>query len=90
MSGRDLWHHLSSCMDMLAFDSFLTDPYIWIIAATNNYGQEYYEYVLFYVDECLVILNKPEVILHKEIGSHFKLKEESIGAPSQYPGGNLR
>ena len=77
-------------MDMIAFESFLADPYIWIIAATNNYGQEYYEYVLLYVDKFLVILNKPEAILRKEIGRHFKLKEESIGAPSQYLGGNMR
>ena len=77
-------------MNMIGFESSLADPDIWIRAVTKPDGKEYNKYVLLYVDDCLVILNKPEVILHKEIGSHFKLKEESIGAPSQYPGGNLR
>ena len=46
--------------------------------------------MLLYVDDCLVISHKPEAILRKEIGKHFKMKEESIGAPSQYLGGKLR
>jgi hypothetical protein len=52
-------------------------------------SQEYYEYVLLYVDDCLVISEKPEAILRKEIGRYSKLMEESIGPPSQYLGGKL-
>ena len=58
-------------------------------AATNPYGVEYYEYVLLYVDDCLVISHKPEAILREEIGRYFTLKEASIGSPLQYLGGNL-
>ena len=75
---------------MLGFESCLADPDIWRREATKPNGQEYYQYVLLYVDNCLVISHKPEAILHKEIGKHFKLKEESIGAPLQYLGGKLQ
>ena len=69
-------------MDMLGFESCLADTYIWRREATKPDDQEYYEYVILYVDDFLVISHKPEAILRKEIGKHFKLKEESIGAPS--------
>ena len=75
---------------MIGFELYLADPDICRRAATQPNGQEYYEYVLLSVDDCLVISPKPEVILREEVIRNFKLKEESIGAPSQYLGGNLR
>ena len=63
---------------------------MWMRAATKPNGEEYFEYVLLYVDDFLVILHKPEVILREEIGYHSKLKEESIGPPAQYLGAKLR
>ena len=44
----------------------------------------YYEYVFRYVDGFLVISDRAESLLQEEIGQHFMLKEESIGAPLQY------
>ena len=87
LSGRDFWHHLRICMEHLGFDSYRDDPDVWQITATTTNGEEYYEYVILYVDDCLVISHKPEAIIRKEIGKHFKLKDESIGPPSQYLGG---
>jgi len=46
--------------------------------------------VLLYVDDVLVISDNASSIIREEIGRHFVLKEESIGAPSQYLGGKLR
>ena len=89
VAGRYFWHHLRSCMNMIGFESCLADPYIWRREPTKLDGQEYYEYVLLYVDDCLVISHKPEAILRKEIGKYFRLKEESIGAPLQYLGGKI-
>ena len=51
---------------------------------------KYYEYVLLYVDTYLVISDKYEDILWKEIGRYFELKEESIGTPSLYLDGKMR
>ena len=88
-AGRYFWHHLRDCMDHLGFTSCQADPDVWMRAATKPDGEEYFEYVLLYVDDCLVISHKPEAILREEIGKHFKLKEESIGPPSQCLGGKL-
>ena len=50
---------------------------------------KYYEYVLLYTDDCLVINNRANSVLRKEIGMYFELKEASIGPPSKYLGGKL-
>ena len=42
---------------------------------------KYYEYVLLYTDDCLVISDRAESILRDEIGKYFTLKEASIGTP---------
>ena len=68
-------------MDHPGFNSCRADPDVWMRAATKHNGEEYFEYVILYVDDCLVISNNPEAILREEIGKHFKLKEESIGPP---------
>ena len=49
---------------------------------------KYWGYVLSYTDDCLVISNRADAVLREEIGKYFDLKEESIGSPSQYLGGN--
>ena len=51
---------------------------------TNN--SNYWEYVLLYVDDCLVILEDPELIVHDEIGEYFLMKEASIGVTDVYLG----
>ena len=90
VARRNFWHHLRDCMDRLKFTSCQADPVVWMRAATNPEGEECFEYVLLYVDDCLVISHKPEAIIREEIGNHFKLKEESIGPPLQYLCGKLR
>ena len=90
VADRDFWHHLRSCMDTIGFKSCKADQDIWRRLATKSNGQTYYEYVLLYVDDCLVISEKPELILREEIGKHFQLKEESSGPPSQHLGGKLQ
>ena len=90
VAGRDFWHHLRSCMEHLGFKSSRADPDVWYRVTTNSKGVRYYEYVLLYTDDALVVSDRGEDILRKEIGRHFKIKEESIGPPSQYLGGKLR
>jgi hypothetical protein len=42
------------------------------------------------VDDVLVISERADKVLRKEIGQHFVLHEESIGPPSNYLGEKLR
>ena len=69
-------------MEHLNFESSKADPDVWYRLSkrakrkTNNSGvmlaecegEEYYEYVLLYVDDCLVISDRAESLLREEIG----------------------
>lgn len=88
-SGRDFRNALRACMTHLDFTSCLADPDVWMRKAKKADGTPYWEYVLLYVDDALVISDNGEAVLRNEIGKYFTLKEESIGAPSQYLGGHV-
>ena len=53
-------------------------------------GQEYWEYILLYTDDNLCVSEIPEKTLRRELRKYFGLKEESIGSPQIYVGGNVR
>ena len=82
--------HLQKCMAELGFKSSKVDPDVWFRASKRKNGEDYSGYALLYFDNCLVISDPAELLLKDEIGQHFFLNKSSIGAPSQYLGGNLR
>ena len=90
VAGRDFWHHLRDCMRRLGFTSSNADPDVWFRRSKRATGEEYYEYVLLYVDDVIVISEHAEKVLREEIGEQWELKEASIGPPSKYLGGMLR
>ena len=57
--------------------------------AIKSDGNTYYEYILLYVDDALVVSENAESILRNELGRYFHLKEESIGPPTIYLGGRV-
>jgi hypothetical protein len=63
---------------------------VWMRPATKADGTTYYEYIVLYVDDCLVISENPEAIIRQELGKYFTLKEASIGPPDIYLGGKMR
>ena len=78
-------------MRFLGFEYSQADPDGWMRESVRKYGSnKYYEYVLLYTDECLVISDRGENVLRMEIGTYFNLKKYSIGPPTQYLGGKLR
>ena len=89
-AGRDFRNHLRECMSHLKFISCPADPDVWMRPALKADGTEYWEYVLLYVDDVLVVSDRGEELLRKEIGKYFKLKENSIGPPKIYLGGHMR
>ena len=76
-----------TAMDHLGFKPCLADPDVWMWLSTKTTGEEYYEYVLLYIDDALVVSHRGEFILRNELGKYFELKEDLIGPPSQYLGG---
>ena len=77
-------------MGWLGFTSSRADPDLCFRLSKRSTGEDYYEYVLLYVDDMLVISEKAEAVLQKEFRKDWILKEESIGPPSKYLGGKLR
>ena len=78
-------------MEFLGFKSSRADPDVWMRESVRTDGfTKYYEYVLLYTDDCLVISDRAETLLRNEIGKYFELKESSIGPPTKYLGGKLR
>ncbi len=88
-SGADFWKHLRSCMKHLGFDSCPADPDIWMREVQKDNGDTYWEYVLLYCDDCLVVSMNGENLLREELGRFFVLKEKSIGPPSIYLGNKV-
>ena len=87
---RDFRNHLRSRMSHLHFQSCLADPDVWMRPAIKSDGMEYYEYVLLYTDDALVVSENAERVLTDEIGKYFELKKESIGHPKICLGGSVR
>ena len=88
--GRDFRNHLRLCMEVLNFKSCLADPDVRMRPAIKSDDNTYYEYILLYVYDALVVSENAESILHNELGRYFHLKEESIGTPTVYLGGRVR
>ena len=73
-------------MSFLGFASCKADPDVWMQPAIKSDGSTYWEYVLLYCDDTLVISEKGESVLRNEIGKYFELKEESIAPPNSILG----
>ena len=78
-AGRNFRNHLRSCMELLNFTSCLADPDMWMRPVIKSNGNTYYEYILLYVDDALVVSENAESILRNELRRYFHLKEELIG-----------
>ena len=70
-AGKDFRNHRRSCMRHLDFVSFPVDPDVWVRPANHNDGSEYYEYILLCTDDALVISERAETVLRKELGRLF-------------------
>ena len=80
--------HMASRLDELGFKSSVADPDVWLKAATKACGEQYYEYVMVYVDDILAVSIEPRAVL-KEIQKTFKFKNDKIEEPSSYLGARL-
>jgi hypothetical protein len=69
---------------IINFKPTRADPDVYI---RKNFcaGEPYYEYLLVYVDDVLVISHAPDDIM-KSIGEQFKIKNGEFGPPTTYLG----
>ncbi len=84
-SGAAWRAHFSDFIEKtLGFKSTRIDPDVYRRRAKHNNGSNYYELLLVYVDDCLVISHTPETTM-KKIGDEFNLKD-GFAQPTTYLG----
>lgn len=79
---------LAEKLEMMGFTSSIGDPDVWMRPAVRPNGEEYYEYVLAYVDDILAISHEPTAIM-ENLKTRFKFKNDAVEEPSNYLGARL-
>jgi len=88
-SGAAWRNTLAGTLSDLGFSSTLADPDVWIRPAVKTNGQHYYEYIFVYVDDLLVLSEKPNLIM-QGVGQAYRLKEGSVTRPTTYLGAQIK
>ena len=87
-SGAAFRAFLAQRLDEIGFKSSIADPDVWLRPATKPDGENYYEYILVYVDDVLCI-SHDAVRAMKQIAEQFKFKKDEIKPPDVYLGASL-
>ena len=80
--------HLAEKLHDIGFIPTCADPDVWCRPAVKPDAFEYYEYILCYVDDLLVISHDAEKVL-KSVQDTFKFKDDKIDKPDVYLGARL-
>jgi hypothetical protein len=88
-SSGAAWHaKLSETLRSMDFTPSYANPDVWYKAATKEDGFQYYQYILVYVDDILVIAHNPIPIM-TTIKKAYRLKEEPC-PPKDYLGAKIK
>ena len=72
----------------MGFKSSIAEADVWMREATKSDSEEYYKYILVYVDDLLAISSDARLVI-LEVAEKFKLKKDKIDQPEIYLGGRL-
>ena len=76
-------------MEALNYIPFRADTDVWMRKTRKSDGNEYYEYMLLYVDDCLAIYENPkEAVL--QLDKFSKMQQNSISPPDIYLGRKVK
>jgi Reverse transcriptase (RNA-dependent DNA polymerase) len=84
-SGALWWAMFNLSLIDMAFQSTIADPDVYRQANAKPCWLKYYEYLLAYVDDVLIVLHSPKLHLEK-IKESYELNLSSVGPPMQYLG----
>ena len=88
-SGAAFRAFLAERLDGIGFKSSIADPDVWMRPATKVSGEEYYEYILCYVDDVLCVSHEPTRPMN-ELRSSLRFKNDKVAEPEFYLGANLK
>ncbi len=86
-SGAAWCAHFAQTLHELNFQSFLADPDVWFRPAAKANGFQYYEYILVYVDDLLVLSRLPSEIM-KNLEAYYRFKD-GFEKPKRYLGAEV-
>ena len=72
----------------MGFRDTLADPCVLRRKAKRKTGEDYYELILVYVDDLLLVSDDPQPVLD-EIDKRYKIKARSMGEPDVYLGAQI-
>ena len=87
-SGAAFRAFLAETFDRMGFTSSVADPDVWLRPATKADGEQYYEYIVCYVDDVLSISADAQSLM-KDIQKDFKFKKDKVEPPQMYLGARL-
>ena len=88
-SSGAAWHaKLAGTLQEMKFVSTRADADVYRRPATRPDGTEYYELLLVYVDDILLISHDPKPTLTK-LGQIYNIKNDTIAEPTQYLGAQI-
>ena len=80
---------LAESLSDLGYKQSRADMDVWLKPETNPVnGEEYYAYILVYVDDLLHIHHEPKKFMDA-LQKVYRLKDDSLGPPSRYLGANV-
>jgi len=84
------WHdHMAATLRLGRFKASYADPDLWMRKQCKPDGTYYWEYVLCYVDDVLVISHNPKSVMNF-LNTHYTLKPASVMEPKDYIGAEIR
>ena len=84
-----MWRaHFANMQRDLGFTSSLGDPYIWMRAASKENSFSYYEFILVYVDNLLVISHQAKQII-EALETDYDYHLNDVGPPKRYLGATI-
>jgi hypothetical protein len=87
-SGARWRDHLASILHENGFASSKADANVWMRKAIKPCGFIYWEYLLAYVDDILIISHDPQAIINS-LSQRMTFKQGSIGPPKSYLGADV-
>ena len=79
-NGSAFREFIDERLDKMGFKSIIADPDVWIRPATKPDGEQYYEFILVYVEDMLAI-SQDSVSLIRGVAEKLKLKKHKIEPP---------